>query len=208
MPQWILLVIMILVVIIPLFFVFHSNNWPNNTNKTIMVTMPLLMFIINAPIHEISHMMGVYIVGGKIVKYNLIQKFWIPNSELAMIVTSNINTNFEKFISSMFPYLLDITLLTIGLALLYKHRPKSAWTLGIILLFFTLRPSFDIIANVVTLLFFHIGDFKDISNSSSYAISYVIQLIFVAISVYSTIRAIMNCRFSTNSNNLQTSTQN
>ncbi len=92
------------------------------------------------------------------------QPFWEPDAPVAMIEASGLTTPTAAFVASVFPYVIDATLLAVGVVLVCRPRIRSAWRFGAFLLFLVLKPSFDITANVVAGSVYGIGDFSQMAE--------------------------------------------
>jgi hypothetical protein len=164
MPQLVNLVVIVVLGVAPLFAALRNSKWPPTRVKTVMVAIPLLLFVVNAPIHEISHIVGTWLGGGTIGEVRLWQPFWKSNAPVAMVETSGLRTASAAFVSSVFPYAVDAVLL-VGALLLLRGTPiRSPWGFAAFFLFLVLKPSFDIAANVAAWSIYGTGDFGQVAG--------------------------------------------
>ena len=59
-------------VVAPLLVLYLRGAWKQQTMVSCMSTIPILWYFVYAPIHELSHLLGAYLVGGQIVEVKLI----------------------------------------------------------------------------------------------------------------------------------------
>jgi hypothetical protein len=164
MPQAVNLALILALAVAPVYAVQGRSRWSPTETKSLMVAIPLLLFLVNAPLHEASHIVGTLLMGGTVGQVRLWQPFWRSDAPVAMIETSGLNTPMAALVSSAFPYLLDAALLAAGAALLCRPRIRSAWGFGAFYLLLVLKPSFDIAANAAAASFYGIGDFRQMAR--------------------------------------------
>lgn len=120
MPVSVILLLFILLVVVPLFAAFAGPRYRDRRPLAVLVAVPLLLFIINAPLHEFAHMLGTWLGGGRVAEYNLVMKFWAPHPQVPMIVTSGLETVAARATASFFPYAVALGFLVTGLGV--GHR--------------------------------------------------------------------------------------
>jgi hypothetical protein len=164
MPQAVNLVLILVLAVAPVYAVVSRSRWSPAEAKSLMVAIPLLLFPLNAPLHEASHIVGTRLAGGTVGQVRLWQPFWKSDAPVAMIETSGLTTPLAEFVASVSPYLVDAALLVAGAALLCRPRIRSAWRFGAYYLLLVLKPSFDIAANVAAASIYGIGDFRQMAR--------------------------------------------
>jgi hypothetical protein len=164
MPQTVNLILILALAVAPLFAVLRRAPWPPRTTKVVMVAVPLLMFPLNAPLHEALHILGTWLMGGTVGEVRLLQRFWVPDAPVPMIETSGLQTATARFVPAVLPYAADAALLAIGAVHMRRQRLGSPWAFGAFFLFLVLKPSFDIAANVAAASLYGIGDFQQIAG--------------------------------------------
>jgi|WetSurMetagenome_2_1015567.scaffolds.fasta_scaffold340047_3 hypothetical protein len=164
MPQAVLLVVMLVLVVAPLYAALRASHWSPREIKWLMVAIPVLLFPLNAPAHEWSHMVGTWLAGGAVGQVRLWQPFWRADAPVPMIETSGLAAPAAQLVSSVFPYALDALLLVTGAFVVRRGRIRSAWRFGAFFLFLVVKPSFDIAANVVAWTAYGIGDFGQVAG--------------------------------------------
>jgi hypothetical protein len=180
MPQTVNLALMLLLVVAPAYLALRSSRWPPAPTKWLMVAIPLLLFVVNAPLHEASHMAGTLLAGGSVGQVRLWQPFWRTDAPVAMIETSGLTTPARQFVSSVLPYALDAVLLVIGAIMLRRPRIRSAWGFGGFFLLLVAKPSFDIAANVAAWSIYGIGDFGQMAGIVGRAGAAALQALLLA----------------------------
>ena len=73
-----------------------------------LVIIPVLWYFTYAPLHELSHAAGIYLVGGKVIDYKLIPRFWLGEFGGAWTTPRGITQNGQQLTTSSLPYMLDI----------------------------------------------------------------------------------------------------
>jgi hypothetical protein len=164
MPQAVNLVLILALAVAPVYAVQLRNRWSPAESKSLMVVIPLLLFVLNAPLHEASHIVGTSLMGGTVGQVRLWQPFWKSDAPVAMIETSGLHTPTAEFVASVSPYLVDAALLAAGAVLLCRQRIRSAWRFGVFYVLLVLKPSFDIAANVAAASLYGIGDFRQMAR--------------------------------------------
>jgi hypothetical protein len=164
MPQTVNFILILLLAGAPLYAVLRTSGWPPRTIKLVMAAVPLLLFPLNAPLHEAMHILGTYLMGGTVGQVRLLQRFWVPGAPVPMVATSGLQTATARFVAAVLPYAADATLLAIGAVLMSRRRIRSPWAFGAFFLFLVLKPSFDIAANVAAASIYGVGDFQQMAG--------------------------------------------
>ena len=58
----------LLVVVMPLLVLYLKGNWPLRKVIPALVIIPVLWYFTYAPLHELSHAAGTYLVGGTVIE--------------------------------------------------------------------------------------------------------------------------------------------
>jgi hypothetical protein len=187
MPQAVNLVLVLALAVAPVCAVSLRSRWSPAETKSLMVAIPLLLFLLNAPLHEASHIAGTSLMGGTVGQVRLWQAFWKSDAPVAMIETSGLNTPTAGLVASVFPYLVDAALLAAGAVLLWRQRIRSVWRFGAFYLLLVLKPSFDIAANVAAASLYSIGDFMQMARIIGQPGTTVLQGVLLAAGTVSTV---------------------
>jgi hypothetical protein len=164
MPQVVNLVLILLLGAAPLFVALRRSPWSPGETKAVMVAIPLLLFVVNAPIHETAHMVGTLLAGGTVGQVRLWQAFWRSDAPVPMIESSGLTTPSALFVSAVLPYAVDAVLLVIGAMNLRRPRIRSPWRFAAFYLFLVLKPAFDITANALAWSVYGVGDFGQMAR--------------------------------------------
>jgi hypothetical protein len=194
MPQTVNLILILVLAVAPLYAVLLRVRWSPRTIKLVMAAVPLLLFPLNAPLHEALHILGTRLMGGTVGQVRLLQRFWVPDAPVPMIETSGLQTATARFVAAIFPYAADAALLTIGVVLMSRQRIRSPWAFGAFFLFLILKPSFDIAANVAAASLYGIGDFQQVAGIIGRPGAAVLQGILLAAAIGMTLAFVWVCR--------------
>ncbi len=94
----------LLVVVMPLLVLYIKGNWPLRKVIPPLVVIPILWYFTYAPLHELSHAAGSYLVGGRVIDYKLIPSFWLGEFDGAWITPSGITQTWQQLTMTAFPY--------------------------------------------------------------------------------------------------------
>jgi hypothetical protein len=115
-----------------------------------MCTIPVLWYLVYAPIHELSHVLGAYLVGGQITEVKLIPRFWAGEVAGAWIRSEDVTNQWGRFILTGSPYFLDVLSVTIGYYVLRRKLSRNAFLVGFLFMFLCLRPIFDLVCETIS----------------------------------------------------------
>jgi len=135
----------LLTIVLPLLVLYLRWPWPLRGTIWCMATIPVLWYPLYAPIHELSHLAGDYLVGARVTEVKLIPRFWLGEVARAWVTSEGITHNWQRLISTGFPYILDIVSVAAALWLVRKHFPKTAFLAGFTFMVLCLRPLFDFV---------------------------------------------------------------
>ena len=187
MPQTVNLILILLLAGAPLYAVLRKSRWPPRTIKLVMAAVPLLLFPLNAPLHEALHILGTWLMGGTVGQVRLLQQFWVPDAPVPMIESSGLQTATARLVAAVLPYAADAALLAVGAVLMSRQRIRSPWAFGAFFLFLVLKPSFDIAANVAAASLYGIGDFQQVAGIIGGPSAAALQGILLAAAIGTTV---------------------
>jgi hypothetical protein len=187
MPQTVNLILILVLAVGPLYAVLRKAPWPPRTIRLVMAAVPLLLFPLNAPLHEAMHVIGTRLMGGTVGQVRLLQRFWVADAPVAMIETSGLQTATARFAAAVLPYAADAALLAIGAVLMSRRRIRSPWAFSAFFLFLVLKPSFDIAANVAAASLYGIGDFQQVAGIIGWPGAAALQGILLAAAIGTTL---------------------
>ena len=120
----------LLVVVMPLLVLYLKGNWPLRKVIPPLVIIPVLWYFTYAPLHELSHVAGTYLVGGKVIDYRLIPRFWLGEFGGAWITPSGITQSWQQLTFTAFPYMLDIVCFVVATFVFRRDFPEILFILA------------------------------------------------------------------------------
>lgn len=174
-----------LLIMLPLVLFYRQSAWDFKTYLPSVVLIYIIWYFTYAPLHELSHILGVLIFNKTIFDYKLIPKFWIGEFGTAYI-NYDYKSDGKDFIIIILPYLRDMIFLIIGYFLIGKISSKKPFLIGLVIVIFLLSPLFDIGNNYFAYLLGSMNDFNAFRESSNNLISNLIGISFFSISLIST----------------------
>src|SRR5690349_6534055 len=163
----------LLVVVIPLLVLYIKGNWPLRKVISPLVILPILWYFTYAPLHELSHAAGVYLVGGKVITYKLIPRFWLGEFAGAWITASGITQSWQQLTMTTFPYMLDVVCFIVAIVVFRRGSSRNPFFVGLAFMLLCLRAACDFVFEPVAFLS---GDRNDL---------YAIQQIVGPFAIYS-----------------------
>jgi hypothetical protein len=154
----------LLVVVTPLVFLYLKGNWPLRTIIPCIVSIPVLWYPTYAPLHELSHVAGTYLVGGKVTYMKLIPRFWLGEYGRAWITSEGITEHWQQLVTSGSPYILDLVCIVVGMFVLRRSFSRNPFVLGLVFMLLCLRPAFDFLCEPIAFLQGDRGDFYAIQG--------------------------------------------
>ena len=159
MNNLLLVTLEILVVVdLPLILLYLRGNWPVHTTVLCLLSIPVLWYLTYAPLHELSHMAGTCLAGGTIADYKLIPRFWLGEVQIAWITPVGLTQPWQQLVMTASPYILDAVSILAGVFVLRKGFSRNPFLLGLVFMLLCLRPTFDIVCEVISLLSGFRGD--------------------------------------------------
>ena len=166
-------------VISPLIVFYLRNNWPRTICIIDIAVIMIVWFFTLPLLHEVSHVIGVFLIGSKPIAYQLVPKFWAGDFTTAWVQSEPVN-DWRGPIPGLAPYIKDVLLLIIGFLLLKGERVRNAFWAGFVYVFFCLGSLFDIANNFCQKLFGYVAgnDFFGVSLGWGDAWSNSIGILF------------------------------
>src|SRR5512138_2455100 len=94
----------LLTVVAPLLVLYKRVTRRPQTMVACVSTIPVLWYFVYAPIHELSHLLGAYLVGAQVVEVKLIPRFWAGEFAGAWIRSVGFTNEWSQFIMTFAPY--------------------------------------------------------------------------------------------------------
>lgn len=175
----------LLVVVMPLLVLYIKGNWPLRKVIPPLVVIPILWYFTYAPLHELSHAAGVYLVGGKVIVWKLIPRFWLGEFGGAWITPSGITQSWQQLTISAFPYLLDVVCFIVAIVVFRRGSSRNPFFIGLAFMLLCLRPACDFVFEPIAFLSGDRGDFYAIQQIVGPFATWSFILISIGLAVYS-----------------------
>jgi len=175
----------LLVVVMPLLILYIKGNWPLRKVIPPLVIIPVIWYFTYAPLHELSHAAGLHLVGGKVIDYRLIPRFWLGEFGGAWITPSGITQSWQQLTMTAFPYMLDIACFVVAIFVFRRGSSKNPFFIGLAFMLLCLRPAIDFVFEPIGLLSGIRGDLYAMQQIVGPFAIWSFILISIGLSVYS-----------------------
>jgi hypothetical protein len=182
----------LVVVVVPLLILYLAGRWPLRIVIPCLLVIPVLWYLTYAPIHELSHVLGTYVVGGTVTEVKLIPSFWHGEFGRAWIAPRGLQARWQQLTMTGAPYLLDGLSVAVGFFALRGGRLRRPFALGVALMLLCLRPAFDIICEAVALALGGRGDLYHIALVTGYPVVWAGILVLAGSSAFAVARVLMS----------------
>ena len=187
----------LLVVVMPLLVFYTKGNWPLRKVILPLVIIPVLWYFTYAPLHELSHAAGLYLVGGKVIDYKLIPRFWLGEFAGAWITPSGVTQIWQQLTFTGFPYILDIVCFVAALFVFRQGFSRKPFLIGLAFMLLCLRPACDFVFEPIALLSGYRYDLYHILQIVGPFATWSFILISIGLAVYSIVSTLSHfVRFS------------
>lgn len=136
-------------IVLPLLVLYLRGPWPPRKTTVCMVTIPVLWYPLYAPMHELSHLAGDYLVGARVTGVKWIPRFWAGEFAHAWVNAEGITHDWQVLIATGFPYIVDSICVAATICMVRKHFPRTAFFAGFAFMLLCLRPFFDVVCEAV-----------------------------------------------------------
>ena len=133
-----------------------------------LLVIPVLWYLTYSPIHELSHVIGTYLVGGSVTELRLIPSFWRGEFGRAWITPQGLRAPWQHLVMTSAPYVLDGLSVAVGFFALHRRRLSRPFALGVAFMLLCLRPAFDAVCETVAFALGGQGDLYHIAQSTGY----------------------------------------
>ena len=182
----------LVVVVAPLLILYLAGRWPLRIVIPCLLAIPVLWYLTYAPIHELSHVLGTYVVGGTVTEVKLIPSFWHGELGRAWITPQGLQARWQQLAMTGAPYLLDGLSVAVGFFALRGERLKHPFALGVALMLLCLRPAFDVICEAVAFALGGRGDLYHVAQVTGYPVVWVGVLVLAGSSVFAVAHVLMS----------------
>lgn len=168
MQDNLLLITLEILVIIgaPLLILYLTGRWPMRVVIPCLFVTPVLWYLTYSPIHELSHVLGAYLVGGSVTEIKLIPSFWRGEFARAWITPEGLGTPWQQLVMTSSPYVLDGVSVAVGFFALSSGRLRRPLALGVAFMLLCLRPAFDVLCEAVAFALAGRGDLFHIAQGT------------------------------------------
>lgn len=177
----------ILTVVAPLLVLYLRGTWKRQTMEACMSTIPVLWYFVYAPIHELSHLLGAYLVGAQIVEVKLIPRFWAGEFAGAWIKSVGFTSEWRQLIMTISPYFLDLLSIAVGVYVLKRKLTRNAFLIGFLFMLLCLRPAFDFVGETIGFATGFRGDLFHIALTVGDFATWTFLALSIASSIYAII---------------------
>ncbi len=181
----------LVVVVAPLLILYLAGRWPLRVVIPCLLAIPVLWYLTYAPIHELSHVLGTYVVGGTVTEVKLIPSFWHGEFGRAWITPQGLQARWQQLAMTGAPYLLDGLSVAVGFFALRRGRLRHPFALGVALMLLCLRPAFDVICEAVAFALGGRGDLYHLAQVTGYPAVWAGMLVVAGSSVVAVTRVLM-----------------
>ena len=175
----------LLVVVMPLLVLYLKGNWPLRKVIPPLVIIPVLWYFTYAPLHELSHAAGLYLVGGKVIDYRLVPRFWLGEFGGAWITPSGNPQSLQPLTFYAFPYMLDIVCLVVAIFVFRQGFSRNPFVIGLAFMLLCLRPAIDFVFESIGFLSGWRGDLWYMQQIAGPFALWSFILISIGLAVYS-----------------------
>lgn len=174
-------------VVAPLLVLYLRGTWKRQTMVACMSTIPMLWYFVYAPIHELSHLLGAYLVGAQIVEVKLIPRFWAGEFAGAWIKSVGFTSEWSQLIMTISPYFFDLLSIAVGVYVLKRKLTRNAFLIGFLFMLLCLRPAFDLVCETIGFATGFRGDLFHIALTVGDFATWTFLALSIASSIYAII---------------------
>ncbi|RPH38196.1 hypothetical protein EHM92_00615 [bacterium] len=189
-----ILVELFIVVVVPLLLLYLRSGWPLRAIIPCLLSIPVLWYFTYAPLHEISHVVATYLVGGTVTSVKLIPSFWRGEFGRAWITTAGVTEPWQQIVTTALPYLLDVVSLVLGIVVLRRGFSGNAFVVGFLFMLLCLRPAFDFVCEPVAFLLGDRGDIYHIAQAVGSITTWSFLLLSIGLSFFSIVTILRRFR--------------
>jgi hypothetical protein len=175
----------LLFLVMPLLVLFLRGSWSLSKVILPLMIIPMLWYLTYAPLHELSHAAGLYLVGGKVIGYKLIPRFWLGEFAGAWITPGGIPQRWQQLTMTAFPYILDVVCFTVTLFAFRRVSSRNPFLIGLAFMLVCLRPAMDFVFEPIAFLSGDRNDFYAIQQIVGPFAIWSFILISIGLAAYS-----------------------
>lgn len=179
--------VILFTVVAPLLVLYLRGTWKPQAMVACMSTIPILWYFVYAPIHELSHLLGAYLVGAQVVEVKLIPRFWAGEFAGAWIKSVGFTSEWRQLIMTFSPYFLDLLSIAVGVYVLKRKLTRNAFLIGFLFMLLCLRPAFDLVCETIGFATGFRGDLFHIALTVGEFATWTFLALAIASSIYAII---------------------
>lgn len=174
-----------LLVVLPLIWFYKESNWSAKTYFYLIPLLYLIWFLSYGLLHELTHLLGMWIFGKVATNYQLMPHFWEGDFGTAFI-NYDFKGEWKDFIIVALPYIRDVLFVALGYYLIKRKVTTNKFLVGLFLIILVFSPLFDITNNYLGFVMGFRNDFNALSVSSNAFVSNFVGVSFMLFSaIYS-----------------------
>jgi hypothetical protein len=182
----------LIVIVVPLLILYLAGPWPLRSTIPCLLMIPVLWYLTYAPIHELSHVLGTYAVGGTVTQIKLIPSFWRGEFGQAWITPQGLHAPWQQLVMTATPYVLDGLSVAVGYFTLRGGRSRHPLSLGVALMLLCLRPAFDVTCETVAFARGGRGDLFHMAQVTGYPVVWLSMLVLLGFTAFAVARVIVD----------------
>jgi hypothetical protein len=182
----------LIVIVAPLLTLYLTGSWPMRIVIPCLLVIPILWYVTYAPIHELGHVLGTYLVGGTVTEVKLIPSFWHGEFGRAWITPQGLQARWQQLVMTGAPYILDGLSVAIGFLVLRGKLLRRPFVLGVALMLLCLRPAFDVVCETVAFALGGRGDLYHIAQVTGYPVVWLTIVLLMGFSVFAVARVLVS----------------
>lgn len=182
----------LVVVVVPLLILYLRGRWPLRIAIPCLLVIPVLWYLTYSPIHELSHVLGTYLVGGSVTQLKLIPSFWRGEFGRAWITPQGLRAPWQQLAMTSSPYVLDGLSVAVGFIFLRRRHPPNPLVLGVSFMLLCLRPAFDVVCELVAFALGARGDLHHIVQATGYPTVWLSTAILLGFSLFAIARVLVD----------------
>lgn len=180
----------LITIVVPLIALYLRGRWPLRTIIPCLLIMPIVWYLTYSPLHELSHVFGTYLVGGKVTSVKLIPRFWAGEFGRAWITSEGIGEGWQRLIMTSFPYGLDLACVIVALAFLRRDLARNPFVIGLSFMLLCLRPAFDFVCETIAFASGDQGDIFHIEATVGGPVTWSLLTIVIGLSLFTIARVL------------------
>ena len=180
----------LVLVVAPLLILYLARPWPLRIAIPCLLAIPVLWYLTYAPIHELSHVLGTYVVGGTVTGVKLIPSFWHGEFGRAWITPQGLRAPWQQLSMTGAPYVLDGVSVAVGFFALRGRCLRHPFALGVALMLLCLRPAFDVTCETVAFALGGRGDLYHIAQVTGYPAVWLSMLVLAMSAILAAARVL------------------